>query len=417
MEWQALYWAAASGAVIFSMLLTWQAFEHRRYARSRSKHRPLVSETRHVALYVPCKGSDDDLAANLRPLFEQDHPDYEIVFIVESDSDPAAAAIRALMREYSQMSSRLVVAGISTDTGQKVHNLLVATECVSPGVEILVFVDADVRPPRDWLRLLTNRLCHDSVSTGYRYFVPKRATLPNLVLSALNGAVVPIMFPGKHHLIWGGSWAITRELFQSSGMREAWRGTLSDDLMATRVMAREGEKVVAEPLCILPSHLDVTWRELFSFVRRQLIIGRCYASVHWYALLFGSSLMAAIFWGSLLAAVGGSIAGSAWAWRPALAIALIYGLHVWRASLRADAARHYLPGYEKELRAVQRFDRWLGPVANVVGWLGLVSSASSNRIVWKGIAYDMRPGGAITKIERPTSTSAASGVTEKRKAA
>ncbi len=356
---------------------------------------------RHAALFVPCKGMDHDLVANLRPLFEQDHADYEIVFVVESDADPAAGTIRRLMQEYPGTPSRLVVAGISTGTGQKVHNLLVATENLSPSIEELVFVDADVRPPRDWLRLLTNRLYNAAVSTGYRYFIPKHPTFANLVLASINGAVVPIMFPGKHHLIWGGSWAITREVFDDSRIRDDWQGTLSDDLIATRVMAREQRRVVAEPMCILPSPLDADWREMFSFVRRQLIIGRCYAVVHWYALLFGSSVMVATFWGSLSGAVWGLATAAAWSWKPALAVGVLYGLHQWRAHLRHDASRYYLPARQGDLRAVQRFDRWLGPVANVVGWLGLVCSALSRRIVWKGISYDMRPGGTITNIVRP----------------
>jgi ceramide glucosyltransferase len=402
MEWSSTcYWAAVAGATIFSLLLSWQAFEHRRYARSRSRHRPTSGPKRHAALFVPCKGLDDDLEANLRPLLEQDHTDYEVVFIVESDADPAARTIRRLMPQYPGVPSRLVVAGISQGTGQKVHNLLVATEHLASRIEVLVFVDADVRPPRDWLRLLTNRLYNIAVSTGYRYFVPKRPTFANLVLASINGAVVPIMFPGKHHLIWGGSWAITREVFERSQMRASWQGTLSDDLMATRVMAHQQERVVAEPMCILPSPLDVSFRDMFSFVRRQLIIGRCYASVHWYALLFGSSVMMTIFWGSLAAALLGAASGAAWAWQPAVAVAVLYCLHHYRAHLRHDATRYYLAERHEDLEAVRRFDRWLGPVANVVGWLGLVASALSRRIVWKGIVYDMQPGGAITRIVRP----------------
>jgi ceramide glucosyltransferase len=406
MEWLSTgYWGTVAGASVFSLLLTWQAFEHRRFARSRSKHRPAHKFRKHACLFVPCKGHDDDLEANLQPLFEQDHGDYEITLIVESHDDPAANVIRRVMRQYPDIVSRLVVAGISTDSGQKVHNLLVATENLQPNVDTLVFVDADVRPPSDWLRRLTGRLHNIPVATGYRCFVPKRPTFANLVLSSINGAVVPIMFPGKHHLIWGGSWAITRQLFDESELRAAWRGTLSDDLIATRVMARVGQRVAAEPMCILPSPLDVDLRAMFSFVRRQLIIGRCYVPVHWYALLIGCGLMQAIFWGSLVGAIWGGANSAAWAWQPAAAVGLLYVLHFVRAQLRHAAAGYYLRDRQQELRDVRRFDIWLGPVAGALGWLGLLSSAFSRRIVWKNIAYEMRPGGAIVNIVRPTGSS------------
>lgn len=408
MHWVTLgYWTAVAVAAVASLLITGQAFEHRRFARSRSRHRPKDPCRDHVALFVPCKGADADLEANLRPLFEQDYGDYEIVFVVESEADPACHTIRRVMDDYPGTPSRLVVAGISTSSGQKVHNLLAATENLPDGVEVLVFVDADVCPPRDWMSLLTARLHYVAVSTGYRAFVPKRPTWANLVLSSINAAVVPIMFPGKHHLIWGGSWAITRKVFESSRLRDRWRGTLSDDLIATRVMAQAHQRVDAEPMCMLPSPLDIDWRGMFSFVRRQLIIGRSYVPVHWYALLVGSSATQVLFWGSLIAFVAGALSGASWAWQPAAAVGLLYALHLLRAYLRNGAARYYLPYRRDELAAVHRFDFWLGPVAGAVGWLALLSSAFTRRIVWKGIAYEMQPGGAIKSIVRPPETDAA----------
>ncbi len=159
--------------------------------------------------------------------------------------------------------------------------------------------------------------------------------------------------------------------------------------------------VTAEPTCILPSPLDASWREMFSFVRRQLIIGRCYVAVHWYALLLGSGIVQALFWGSLTAALWGFATGAAWTAQPALAVGVLYGLHLYRAHLRHDASRYYLPYRQGELRAAHRFDFWLGPAAGFVGWFGLVCSAFGRTIVWKGITYEMRPGGAITNIVRP----------------
>jgi ceramide glucosyltransferase len=401
MDWlYPAYWTAATGVIVFSMLLTWQAFEHRRFTRSRVRHHPPKPNLRHVCLFVPCKGTDDDLEANLQPLFEQDHEDYELVLIVESDDDPAAAAIRRTMRKNPHVPSRLIVAGLSQGTGQKVHNLMVATENLPPRVEILAFVDADVCPPTDWLRHLTARLYSVPVATGYRQFVPKRPTLANYLLASINGSIIPIMFPGKHHLIWGGSWAITREVFETSRLRERWRGTLSDDLIATRVMAENRFRVSAEPTCILPSPLDVDLRGMFSFIRRQLIIGRCYVSVHWYALLLGSTLVQWMFWGSAAAVLLGAVSGASWSWQPAVVALALYGLHLMRARFRHNALSACLPRHYAEIKPALRFDAWLGPLAGIAGWLGLVASAFGRRIVWKGIAYDMKPGGAITNIVR-----------------
>lgn len=408
MDWLVIgYWAVIAAATVFSALLTWQAFEHRRYARSRAKHPVADGLNRHIALFVPCKGTDDELAANLRPLFEQEIVSYELVFVVECEHDPAANVIRRMMQEFGRVRARLIVAGLASDSGQKVHNLLAATEVIPADAGVLAFVDADVRPPRDWLRRLTGRLHNFPVTTGYRYFLPKHNTFANLALASLNGSIIPIMFPGKHHLIWGGSWAVSREVFEASGLRDAWRGTLSDDLVATRTMARLGHRVSAEPMCILPSSLEVTPRGMLSFVRRQLVIGRCYTPVHWYALLGGAALLQLAVWGSLLAALAGGLTGASWALQPAAAFATLYAVQWKRARLRHAACRLYLPSRHAELKSIHRFDALLGPVAGTVGLIGLLASWTTRQIVWKGITYDMRRGGTLTRIERPATAAPA----------
>ena len=272
------YWCLAALAAVAGFLLLLQTWEHSRFAHSRVwdfnfNFNPIISAG-HIALVAPCKGADAEFEANLRPLFEQDHADYELVFAVESADDPACAPIRRLMARYPAQAARLVVAGLATDTGQKVHNLLAATENLSATVDIVAFVDADVRPPRDWLRLLTQRLNHFAAATGYRWCVPKRPTLANCIVASIDSSVVPIMFPGAHHIVWGGSWAIRRKAFEEFGLREAWRGTLSDDLVAANVLARFRSEVSLEPACILPTTLDMDMRSMFAFVRRQFMIGR-----------------------------------------------------------------------------------------------------------------------------------------------
>ena len=189
-----------------------------------------------VALFVPCKGADTDTEPNLRAMFEQDHTNYELVFIVENVDDDACQPIRRLIAEYPGRQARLVLAGVATTSGQKVHNLLVATGQLPSDATVLAFADADIRPPSHWLRMLTQRINPFAAASGYRWFVPKRPSLANLLVASIDSAVVPLMFPSTHHKVWGGSWAIRREVFESSGLREAWRGTLSDDLVASNVL-------------------------------------------------------------------------------------------------------------------------------------------------------------------------------------
>ena len=144
---------------------------------------------------APCKGRDLNLEDNLRALLEQDYDDYEVSFIVESVDDPACAVIRRAMAAHPWMSARMVVAGRASDSGQKVHNLRVATARLSPRIEYLAFADSDARPRPEWLRMLISRLYrpHIGAMTGYRWFVPEGNSAANKLLYSLNCNVMSLL--------------------------------------------------------------------------------------------------------------------------------------------------------------------------------------------------------------------------------
>ena len=95
------YWTLAAVAICVATLLSIQVREHRRYARSRGGRVYSKPAPDRVVLFVPCKGADGDLEANLRSLFEQDHTNHELVFIVESVDDGAYDPLRRLMSANS----------------------------------------------------------------------------------------------------------------------------------------------------------------------------------------------------------------------------------------------------------------------------------------------------------------------------
>ena len=74
----------------------------------------------------------------------------------------------------------------------------------------------------------------------------------------MNCDVMSLLCRSSHYLIWGGSWAIRREVFDAIGLRNAWKGTLSDDLVASRLMRQAGLGVRFEPASVVASPLDVS---------------------------------------------------------------------------------------------------------------------------------------------------------------
>ena len=401
-HWLAIYLILAGLVVIESLLLALQTWEHCRYVRSCMRSVVHHQPAGRVALFAPCKGIDLDLETNLRSLLEQDYDNYEVTFIVESTDDAAYPAIRRAMAEHANVAARVVVAGHASDSGQKVHNLRVATEHLSPQVKYLAFVDSDARPRREWLRGLVSRLDDPSLGavTGYRWFTPERASVGNVLVYSMNCDVLSLLTRSSHYLIWGGSWAIRRDVFERIGLRDAWKGTLSDNLVASRLMRQAGLKVRFEPACVTASSLDQSLGHAMSFIRRQYVIARLY-TFDWWLFSFVSAMFSNLIWfGNLGVLVLGLLTGSPSPWIPVAVSAALYAVTVYRGWLRQGLVKVYFPEWESASRRIQRFDIWANPLVELAHGFGVSSAAIGRHILWRGIRYHVLPGGQVKEIIR-----------------
>jgi ceramide glucosyltransferase len=396
------YYLAAVVAVLQSILLAWQTWEHRRYVRSCMTGLERYQPAGRVLVCAPCKGRDVDLEDNLRALMEQDYDDYEVAFIVESEFDSAVPVIRSVMADHRWMPTRLIVAGHAVDCGQKVHNLRVATGKLSPRIEYLAFIDSDARPRPEWLRMLLSRLKKPDLgaATGYRWFVPQSNSLANRVLYSLNCDVMALLGRNSHYLIWGGSWAIRRDVFELVGLRSAWKNALSDDLIASRVLRDARLKVRFEPAAVVASPIDSTFRESLAFVRRQYLLGKFYIRDWWLFALLGFSLTNLLWLGNLIVLVWSLLGHAISPWIPAAVAAVLYLSRVVRGSIRQNLVDVYFPHLHKPLARFKRFDIWLNALGGLFHWGAVLSTAMGRNVNWRGIGYGLSSYGKIKSIWR-----------------
>ncbi len=201
------------------------------------------------------------------------------------------------------------------------------------------------------------------------------------------------------NVIWGGSWAIRRELFEELKIREAWQGTLSDDFVATRVVYAAGRRVMFEPACMVASPLDLDLPAMLSFVRRQYLIGRVYVPLAWtlgFVLIAYANL---VFLGGLALTAWGLATGAPWAWMPAC----LWPPSSVEPASAADPPRlalAYFPEASEAIRKAGRFDRWAGPLITLVNGAELLASFLGREITWRGITYRLFRGGRIALLRR-----------------
>jgi ceramide glucosyltransferase len=67
------------------------------------KDTPLVSVLR------PLKGLDTNLETNLESTFTQDYPNLELLFCLESETDPAFKVVEKLMEKYPKIDCKIIL--------------------------------------------------------------------------------------------------------------------------------------------------------------------------------------------------------------------------------------------------------------------------------------------------------------------
>ncbi len=126
----------------------WSFLDGRRSLRlvRRSLGQPPGSYQPPAAVIVPCKGMDAWFELNVSAFLAQRYPDYQLIFVVASEEDPAYGYLKEALRASSARGpapkTALLVAGRSETRGEKVNNLLGGIAAVEPRTEVLVFADA-----------------------------------------------------------------------------------------------------------------------------------------------------------------------------------------------------------------------------------------------------------------------------------
>lgn len=387
---------------IYSGVFLALVVENQRFWRVHSRSKtPYAHTYARACIIIPCKGMEHQLRENLTGFLRQDHPNYEVFFVVERETDPAAQLIRNLMEENRTVQTKLVIAGRAEGSGQKVHNLRLATQHLSAEIDVLVFADSDAKPNATWLRWLVNGIGREGLGarTGYRWMMPRKNNLPTLLVCTINNALASMLGRGNNSLVWGGSWAIHRKVFDLIGVREAWHGVLSDDLVASRAIHKANLRIEFEPQCVCSSSVKFSTRQMFEFLRRQFLIGRRHVPRYWYCAFALVAATQVGFWASLGLGIWGTIVGSSFGFWGLLSAGFLYASSVIRAVIRQTIGKRTFPEW-RQYRHARKFDMLAGPITGLFTLAALVLSMFGNEIVWRGIRYMIGQGGSLLVLGR-----------------
>ena len=380
------------------------------YIRVHLSHLPIVWMP-FASVIIPCKGLEYQLEDNITSVLKQVYPFFELVLVTATENDPARPLLNALVRKFPGHRIKIVTAGISDERSEKVNNLIQAVARTDSGSEVFVFMDSDAQPHLNWLQALIAPLQDDriGVSTGYRWYFPELGNLAGVFRSAWNASVATLLGDHTRNFAWGGSMAIRRSTFVRAKVLSYWSHSISDDYSLTQAMRDSKLKIHYEPRCLIRSAGKCSWRELFEWSTRQIIITRIYSRKLWRLAFLSQGLFLIVWWTAFLCGLVAlfqtllsNVIFDPPSYHNLLKYScisgLIFVLGVIRGWFRLKTIRHIFPDQQPNITPFWWGYTLLFPLVSTLTGLNLLVSAFKNQLEWRGVRYDFQPDGTFRVI-------------------
>lgn len=399
-----LYYFLGAISIWFGFKSLLNGLRYAAYVRQET-NRTLADYQPFVTVIAPGRGLEAGLEDNLRALLRQQYRAYEILFVFDSESDPAVALTRILQAEVVEcdhLRTKIIIAGPAVESGQKVHNLREAIQHLASGTEVLVFVDTDARPGENWLRQLVAPLADESLgaSSGYRWFVSLRGGIFSGLRSVWNASVASALGQDRErNFCWGGSTAIRRETFERLQVKDGWQGSVSDDFTLTNLLHEAKLPIHFNANCLVPSLSDCDFHELLEFTSRQIKITRVYSPHLWKPILIGGLLFGVVFFGGIALLLTRLALGQPFGWLLAI-LGAVFLLGALKSFVRWRVVNIPLRDYRAAMRRDLPAHVFLWPVASLLYLYNAILAGLSRRIAWRGITYELKSPNEAVIISR-----------------
>jgi len=346
-----------------------------------------------VTIFKPIHGAEQQLAGNLESFFQQDYPDYEIIFGARDADNPAANVAEEIRRRYPHIPSRMIYSGPPEWPNAKVYSLdkMIAASSRS----YFIISDSDVRVAPDFLRNTIPPLLDSKVglvTCMYRGIPAKDfwSWLEALGLSVemSSGVMVANLMEGMRFAL-GPAMAVRRDAIDAIGGIKAVADYYSDDFeLGNRIWAKDYKVVLSHhivynvltarpPLRTLGDQLRWTKSTRYSRPAGHAGTGLT------YAMPFGI--------------LGLIAAGALGDWRLGL------GLFVLACVNRMIQSAVVGGRVARDPRAVGLC--WLYPLRDLLGFVTWMLSYTSRDFYWRGETYRFGKGGRIAPLERTGTSS------------
>ena len=382
-------------STVFAGMVLWAVpgyLQQRRAALAQLAARP--GFTPALTLLKPLHGDEPGLEAHLATFFEQDYPEFEILFCTRSPDDAGLATARRVAARYPNIPAKFLSTGgqldwINAKAASMEHMLAEAAH------EILVISDSDVRVTPDYLRAVALPFADAQVGgmcCPYRgVTAPKsesgvglwaRLEAVGMSVEMTSGVLVARAMEGMQFVL-GPTMAFRRDAIRRMGGFGVTADYCADDFVLGNETFKLGQTVVLSHHAI--DHMVINssfWSSMKHQVRWMKSTRFSRPKGH-----FGTSLTFGLPFGLL------AWCAATWLGHPWIGLALLGWAVATRLALALAVGR-----------GVVRDTSWFGllvlyPLRDLMGFGFWAASYWGSRILWRGQVFELLPGGKMRAAE------------------
>ncbi len=358
--WRGAVLLLAAAPMIYYALATLAALRFFRRERARK----LPNYTPPVSVLKPVRGLDFGSYENFASFCRVDYPEYEILFAVNDERDPAVAVIERVIAEFPRLA-RLA---------REARN------------EVLVLTDGDVRVGPNFLREVVAPLADEktgAVTSFYRAITERNLWAELEAVGASSDFFAGVLMAGWKegiHFGLGASIATTKRWIGKMGGFEGIANTLADDYELGNRIAKAGGTVMLSREAVWTMYPAQTASNVWNHQLRWARTIRLLRPWSYVGLLLTQGLPWAVL--AALVAPARRMTVSYLVAYAVLRLTMAWTVGVW--GVRDDVLRKRI---------------WLVPLRDAFYFVIWLASFGSNRITWGCDEYVVREGQLVPVLE------------------
>lgn len=264
-------------AVLGDLLLAFQIVKERELFK-KPEGRP-----RKAVVLVPLRGEDPGFDEHVQSLLNQDHPDYEVYYIVDSDE------AEFQKQRLSRYNVKYLISERECERcSGKVNAIIFAARKFRN--RVIAIADSDTVYPKSWLKDMTSALEDNLASTTFTWPKPLKLSLSNLIRAGFWTFGFESQALGGRFL-YGGSMAFQENFFDDDVLKDL-ADEWCDDCALTRIV-KEKKGSIGYVACSMPLNV-FDERELWLWSKKEAKAVGMYSRKGVYAFIIVTLIMAVL---------------------------------------------------------------------------------------------------------------------------